>query len=542
MTATVDRLAQLLEEASRLPPEQRAAFTVWAQQQHARRAAHRQCRNPAELAQHIDPAYVITPAIKLMADAIERATTTRGGRLLITCPPQEGKSTLVAVWTVLRQLQRQPDSRVLIASYSEDLARRSAREARNIIQAAGTDARDPLTGVQLPDRLGLALSGDRWAQGNWQLKGCKGGVVAVGMGGTITGRACDLLIIDDPIKGMQAADSPTEREKVILGFQGDLTTRLAPGAPIIIIQTRWHEQDLAGFLLTSEEERPPDERKWVHLNIPAIATAGVPDALNRPEGVPLESARGRTLEDWEETRRAVGERVWAALFLGVPTPVGGALFSSAWFDTWRFATEPVLYRRLVAIDPAETGKGDEAGIVGAGLAADGTVVLTDDWSGHLSSAEWPRRACLLALRTGADEVVFEAYNAAETYGQLLRRAYTDLVAEAAEHGGYVDGLLVPSDRPFHLTPWTGTGNALVRSTGLRNATAVGRCRVVGHRLATMEAHAVRWQEGQHQPDRVAAATIAYDVLSGGGEAVVSTQASDWGDLPTGLGGGFSGRR
>lgn len=525
-------MTDVWERAAKLPPAQQAAFAAHARQAITRHAALSACAHPADLAHRIDPTYVITPAIQLMAEAIEQAMTTRGGRLLITCPPQEGKSTLVAVWTVLRQLQRNPDTRILIASYSEDLARQASQAARNLISTAGTGARDPLTGVELPDRLGLALAADRFAAGNWQIRGHKGGVVAVGMGGTITGRPCDMLVIDDPLKGMAAADSPTERAKVIAGFQGDLTTRLAPGAPIILIQTRWHENDLAGFLLDQDAKRPEGEREWTHINIPAVATAGVPDALGRAEGEPLVSARGRTVEDWRRIEYAVGARVWAALYLGNPYPIGGALFSQAWFDTHRLAAAPPLYRRVVAIDPAETGKGDEAGIVAAGLAGDGTVVLTDDESGQLSSAQWPRRACLLALATGASEVVFEAYSAPTTYEALLRRAYTDLVAEAA--GGTVEGVAVPADRPFLVTPWKATGNGLVRSTGLRNATSVGRCRVVGHRLATLEAHAIRWQEGQHQPDRVAAATIAYDVLSGGGLAVVSPDPGGWGQFPDGL--------
>lgn len=519
---------EVFERAAQLPPGQRAAFAAWAAQTLARQRSLRSCASPAELARSIDPTYAITPAIALMAEHLEHATTTRSARLLITCPPQEGKSTLVAVWTVLRQLQRNPDTRILIASYSEDLARQASQAARNIISAYGTGARDPLTGVELSDRLGLGLAGDRWAAGNWQIKGHKGGVVAVGMGGTITGRPCDMLVIDDPLKGMAAADSPTERAKVIAGFQGDLTTRLAPGAPIILIQTRWHEQDLAGFLLAEHAET------WTHINIPAVATAGVPDALERPVGELLESARGRTPEEWDAIRRAVGERVWAALYLGSPYPLGGTLFSQAWFDRYRLGGEPALYRRIVTIDPAETGKGDEAGIVAAGLAGDGTVVLSQDWSGQLSSAQWPRRACLLALACGASEVVFEAYSAPTTYAGLLKRAYDDLVIEAAANGGMVEGVRVPGHRPFYINPWKGSGNALVRSTGFRHATSVGRCRVVGHQLATLEAHAIRWQEGQHQPDRVAAGTIAFDVLSGGGEMVMSPSPGGWGQMPDGI--------
>ncbi|MEU4075481.1 hypothetical protein AB0F33_36250, partial [Streptomyces parvus] len=230
-------MTDVWERAAQLPLAQRRAFEAWARQTLTRRAALAACSHPADLAQQIDPTYVATPAIRLMAEAIEDAMTTRGARLLITCPPQEGKSTLVAVWTVLRQLQRNPDTRILIASYSEDLARQASQAGRNIISAYGTGARDPLTGIELPDRLGLGLAADRFAAGNWQIKGHKGGVVAVGMGGTITGRPCDMLVIDDPLKGMAAADSLTERAKVIAGFQGDLTTRLAPGAPIILIQT-----------------------------------------------------------------------------------------------------------------------------------------------------------------------------------------------------------------------------------------------------------------------------------------------------------------
>lgn len=109
------------------------------------------------------------------------------------------------------------------------------------------------------------------------------------------------------------------------------------------------------------------------------------------------------------------------------------------------------------------------------------------------------------------------------------------MVEAAGAGGVVEGVRVPPHRPFHITPWKGSGNALVRSTGFRHATSVGRCRVVGHQLATLEAHAIRWQEGQHCPDRVAAGTIGFDVLSGGGEmAMASPTSESWGSMPDGL--------
>src|SRR5699024_5271377 len=137
------------------------------------------------------------------------------GRLLITMPPQEGKTELTGVWTVLRALQQDPDRRVILASYSSDLAEESSQRARNIIQAYGSEAKDTMTGREAPDKLGLALASDRARSANWRLKGFRGGMVSVGFGGTITGRPADCLIIDDPLKGMQQSDSATERRRVI---------------------------------------------------------------------------------------------------------------------------------------------------------------------------------------------------------------------------------------------------------------------------------------------------------------------------------------
>lgn len=524
-------MTDMWDRAEQLPAEQRAAFLVWARQELARRRALTQHAGPAELAAALDPATVVTPAVDLVSREMENAITTPGSRKIITEPPQEGKTTL-AVHAAVRAFQHNPDTRVLYISYSEELAVRSSSEARNLLARHGSEARDSLTGLPMPDQLGLSLAADKAAAGSWRIKGHRGGMIGAGIGGTITGRPADLIIIDDPLKGMQAADSKAEREKVITGWQANIQTRLSPTASVIIINTRWHERDLTGWLLAQDAELPASEREWELFNIPAVAEVGLPDALGRAPGEWLVSARGH--RDWDAIRRRVGERVWYALYQGSPSPVGGALFSSVWFEQHRLNTAPALYRRIVAVDPAETGKGDEAGIMAAGLAGDGTVVLTDDWSGSLSSAEWPRRACLLALTTDASELLFEAYSAPTTYEGLLTRAYQDLVIEASSSGGMVEGVRVPAVRPFVVSPWKGSGNALVRSTGLRNATATGRCRVLGLRCSTMEHQAARWQEGQHCPDRIAAATIAFDALAGTGVAAVGGGAGTWGNLPDGF--------
>ena len=502
-----------------------------------------------KLAAYVDPITVQTPALDVIDDGIEWALATPDARLAIAMSPQEGKSTRCAVWAPIRALQLDPERRIIVASYAESLASEHARTARNIIENYGSRARDPLTGIPLPDKLGLELADDKSAAGHWTIKGHRGGVFAAGVGGGMTGRPADLIIIDDPYKNMEEADSPAYRAKVDEWFKAVVTTRLAPGAPIILIQTRWNEDDLAGALLAHDRARPEGEREWRFLNIPALAEEGTPDALGREPGTYLQSARGRTPADWERIRRAVGPRVWSALYQGRPTPAGGGLFSRDAFDRYRVEQRPAGTLRIVAVDPADTGKGDEAGVVAGCATGDGTYYWTGDWSGNMTSAEWAWRAVVAALETEAHEVAFEAYSAPTTYQRVIEEAWEDVSriarllaanggdqslaaaalasgprppANALEAVSEVAGLRVPASRPFRVTPWKGRGNAEARAAGARQATSTGRLRVAGV-LPLLEEQASTWQTGQHCPDRVAAAVIVYERLVSmlGEEAVVA---------------------
>ena len=502
-----------------------------------------------KLAASVDPMTVQTPALDLIDDGIEWALATPDARLAIAMSPQEGKSTRCAVWTPIRALQLDPERRIIVASYAEGLASEHARTARNIIENYGSRARDPLTGIPLPDKLGLELADDKSAAGHWTIKGHRGGIFAAGVGGGMTGRPADLIIIDDPYKNMEEADSAAYRAKVDEWFRAVVTTRLAPGAPIILIQTRWNEDDLAGSLLAHDRALPEGEREWRFLNIPALAEEGTPDALEREPGTYLQSARGRTPADWERIKRAVGPRVWSALYQGRPTPAGGGLFSRDAFDRYRVEQRPAGTLRIVAVDPADTGKGDEAGVVAGCATGDGTYYWTGDWSGSMTSAEWAWRAVVAALETEAHEVAFEAYSAPTTYDRVIREAWEDVarisrllaanggdqpLAAAALAAGprppenaleavrEVAGLRVPASMPFRVTPWKGRGNAEARAAGARQATSTGRLRVAGA-LPLLEEQASTWQTGQHCPDRVAAAVIVYERLVSmlGEEAVVA---------------------
>lgn len=534
-------------------PAQRAALLHRLNRETTRQHISRAHPTAGALAQAIEPTTVQTPALEAIDDALESALSTRDARLVISVPPQEGKTTRIGVWGVLRALVQDPERRVVLASYAEHLARGTARQVRNIIREHGHGATDPLTGAALPDKLGLALADDHATAGSWQLAGHKGGLYAVGVGGSLTGRPADLLVVDDPLKGMAEADSVVERRKVITWWESVAQTRLAPGAPVVIIMTRWHEKDLAGHVLDQDRKRA--EPMWRVVNIPAIATPGVPDALDRPAGEAMASARGRTPGDFERIRHDVGERVWSALYLGSPTPAQGGLFEREWFDRHRATTAPAASAaRLVSIDPAETGKGDEAGIIGLTVTADGRAWVTDDRSGRMQSDQWARRGVLLALENRCGEVLFEAFTTGPTYERVIEEAWRRVRDEARlldVHGGdlaaaaiayaarpyapadalaslrEVAAVAVPdqTDPPFRIRPWRAPGDKTARAAGTRQAASTGRLRLVGSH-PELEEQATRWQAGQSSPDRMDALVNGYErsMQLVGAEAQIATPA------------------
>jgi predicted phage terminase large subunit-like protein len=270
---------------------------------------------PGDLAQVLTPTTVQTEALDLIDAALVEAFNTPDARLIISVPPQEGKSTRASVIFPLWVLTQRPGTRIVMASFSDRLAKRNSRTARNFVATDGA-------------KLGLTLSHDVANQNEWQVAGERGGVYAVGMGGALTGQPADLLLIDDPLKDQKDADSQLIRENGWEWWTSTASTRLAPGAPVILILTRWHEDDLAGRLQAAE-----DGALWKVINIPAMADhdpdKGEEDALGREPGEWLKSARRRSVAQWEAIKRRVGSRVWNALYQGRPAAAEGIMFKRA---------------------------------------------------------------------------------------------------------------------------------------------------------------------------------------------------------------------
>lgn len=282
---------------------------------------------PGALAAALYPASTKqTPALQLLDDELVAVAERQTTRLMWFMPPQEGKSQRVSRWFPLWMLLRNPDLRIAIGSYELGVARRWGRAIRNEIQAH--------------PELGLRVKADTAAAHEWELAGHTGGVYCAGVGGALTGRPVDLMIIDDPVKGRKEADSEAYREAAKEWWQETVSARLGEATPVVLIMTRWHEDDLAGWLLSE------DPGKWRVVNVPALAdhdpNKGETDPLGREPGEWLESARGRTPEGWQQRRKDFGERGFTALCQGKPAPAEGGMLKRAW---WRYDDVPLAVQR-----------------------------------------------------------------------------------------------------------------------------------------------------------------------------------------------------
>lgn len=389
------------------------------------RAAIKRFPTPGHLGQLFRPGWLQTPMLDAIDNAIIEAESGMQTRWVINTPPQEGKSSRLqdaGAW----MLMRRPWLRIAYASYEQGIAAQSGLAIRQMVETHGSGYQGQAHNPDRVDSLGLLLDPNRAMQTSWSLadvpgrKGMRpGGVLSVGIGSAFTGRPVDVLIVDDPLKDAKAADSPVIRKACVDWFQSVATTRLAPGAVVIIVQTRWHEDDLSGWVLTEDAAKP--NPRYRHLNIPAQAESSheagkctcrdcheQPDVLGRPAGEYLLSARGRTVEEWEQKRTDVGSRWWFALYQGRPAPPEGGIFQRSWFDRYRVGIPPELVYVITMVDPADNqGDGDEAGIITGGVDASGRIYILSDDSGHYTVARWVRVAIFALIRNQASQLAYE---------------------------------------------------------------------------------------------------------------------------------------
>jgi predicted phage terminase large subunit-like protein len=280
------------------------------------------------------PNYRRAAHLELTARYLEAVECGEVRRLMIFEPPQNGKSELGSIRFPAWAMARRPSRRIITASYGAELAHGFGRATRNCLDSE--ESREVFPGV--------SVAGDSKAAALWHTT--EGGrLLAVGIGGGVTGHGADILLIDDPVKSREEAESKVYREKVWNWYKAEAYTRLAPDGAIVLTLTRWHDDDLAGRLL-AEQEAEGDQ--WTVLRLPAIADSEA-DPLGRQPGEALWPARF-PLPVLERIRGAIGERDWAALYQQRPAPAEGVIFK--WFP--RHEQAPPLASIVIGLDTAYT--------------------------------------------------------------------------------------------------------------------------------------------------------------------------------------------
>lgn len=350
-------------------------------------------------------------------------------RVIIMTPPQVGKTSRV-VWGMFWWMVDHPNDPMILASYGAQLAADRGYMVRQLVEQYGAE-------------FGLVLERGKRARHNWATT--SGAALRTGgMDSGLTGNPASCIVIDDPHKDRADADSQKLRDAVWNTYSSSVLSRLRPGGPIILVQTRWHDDDLAGRVL-KQEGREDEGGRWRVLHMEAIATGKVLDPLGRPPGEPLthpwipEDDRTEALRHWEEKKGTSTIRDWAALYQGDPQPAAGSLLTEEQLNN-RTVPVPNLEKAWVGVDPSGGGR-DTAGIIGGGLS-DGKLVFTHDWSGVMPSDEWSRKACLLAMEIGADVIVAE-----HNYGGDLVRLAIRTAWDALHRDG-----LVPEGSLSRLCP------------------------------------------------------------------------------------------
>jgi predicted phage terminase large subunit-like protein len=346
-------------------------------------------------------------AIAHQLDQLREGQTTR---LMVTVPPRSLKSIMISVAWPAWMLGHDPRLRFVCVSYSADLALKHARDCRAVMQSDFYRRAFP----------GTILSRERNAEHDFQTTR-RGGRLSTSVGGTLTGRGGDIIVIDDPIKPDEAM-SELARNSVIEWFSNTLLSRLndKQRGAIVLVMQRLHENDLAGHLL--------ETGGWEHLSLPAIAEVDEEIPLGegkwhrRRTGDVLHPER-EPLAKLEEMKRTMGSAVYAAQYQQAPVPAAGAMVQRAWLQT-RYKTPPEKRPGDLIVQSwdcaSKEGLQNDYSVCVTALVRRRTVYVLDVWRDRVDFPKLQKRAISLALRHGADTILIEDTSSGTPLLQNLR--------------------------------------------------------------------------------------------------------------------------
>lgn len=369
----------------------------------------------------------------LLGNALDRVCNGRDGRVMLTLPPGAAKSTYGSGLFPAYFLGRHPEAYVIACSHTQAFSARWGRRVRNMIAEKKYQQLYP-----------MSIASDSAAADAWATS-TGGEYFAVGIGGKVQGRRADLIVIDDPFGSRQDADSELIRDHVWNWFETDLRPRLKPGGRIVLINTRYHMDDLSGRLLRTEGDR------WEQINIPMEAEEG--DLLGRKPGERL----------WPEwfTQSMVDDakkdaRTWTSLYQQRPVAIGGGELKKAWmqyYDAHNFKG----MNRIILMDPAggrKDKKSDYTAIWVLGLGEDENVYVLDMVRDRVNMQERAEIIFRLHKKWKPHQVRVERYglmaDAENLRNEMNRRNYRFPLLE-------VGGTLKKEDRIRRLIPYMSAG-------------------------------------------------------------------------------------
>lgn len=266
--------------------------------------------SPAWLAYNLEPNFDLPKHIQFLNAELAKMIAAGNGKMIVNMPPRHGKSELISKYLPFWFLVNHPDKTVILTTYESQFATSWGRKVRDLVDNYG-------------ERFGISTDKSSFAANIFRLKDSHGGMICVGAGGALTGRGADLLIIDDPIKNDAEANSKHQRDLLWDWFRSTVFTRIEPAGCIILVMTRWHEDDLTGRLLMNN----PDE--WKLISLPAIAQEK--DAIGREIGDALWEERF-SKEQLLKIKESIGAYWFSSLYMQNPTPMGDGIFKRTKFN------------------------------------------------------------------------------------------------------------------------------------------------------------------------------------------------------------------
>lgn len=322
----------------------------------------------------------LTAKLEGFLHAVEREESPR---LVLSVPPRHGKSLVSSVLLPAYALGRNPDWPVIHASYSADLSNDFSRQVRNLLTEPEYQAIFP----------GVLPAADSKAVQRWGIAGRRGVFVSLGVGGPATGRGARLLLIDDPVRNAQDADSETYRKTQRDWYASVARTRLERGAGVLIIATRWSTDDLIGYVTTGAGTDEPPAEAWEVINLPALA--GEDDALGRAPGEPLWPEK-YDLAALDAMQRQMPPRWWHALMQGAPVAAEGNFFEVGKIGHAERAAEGLRVYQAWDLAISEKTTADYTAGATIGVDGDQNVFLLD-----LVRGRWSFNAALAQMEAQA---------------------------------------------------------------------------------------------------------------------------------------------